>query len=50
MIRADLGEVKREDIEITLQDDVLTLKRERRLEETREDEKQYRVESFYGKP
>ena len=48
LIKADLPEVKREDVDITLENDILTLKGERRLEESREDDKQHRVESFYG--
>jgi len=48
LIKADLPEVKREDVEITLENDILTLKGERRLEESREQDRQHRVESFYG--
>lgn len=48
LIKADLPEVRREDVDITLENDILTLKGERRLEESREEDKQHRVESFYG--
>ena len=48
LIKADLPEVKREDVDITLENGVLTLKGERRSDEARENDKQHRVESFYG--
>lgn len=48
VIKADLPEVKKEDVEITLENGVLTVKGERRTEETKEDEKLHRVETFYG--
>ena len=48
LIKAELPEVKREDVDITLENGILTLKGERRLEESKEEDTQHRVESFYG--
>lgn len=48
LIKADLPEVDREDIHIEITNDRITLKGERKIEETSEDEKQHRIESFYG--
>ena len=48
LIKADLPEVKREDVEVTLENSILTLKGERRMKESKEDDKQLRVESYYG--
>jgi len=48
IIKAELPEVKKEDIEVAIDDGVLTIKGERRLEKRDENEKQHRIESFYG--
>jgi len=48
LIKAELPEVSKEDIEVKVHEGVLTLKGERRMESTSDDEKQHRVESFYG--
>ena len=48
LIKADLPEVKREDVNVALDDGVLTITGERRLEKSSEDEKQHRIEAFYG--
>ncbi len=48
IIKAELPEVKKEDIEVAINDGVLTIKGERRLEKRDESEKQHRIESFYG--
>lgn len=48
LIKADLPEVKKEDVQISLQNGVITLSGERRLEKQQKDENQIRVESFYG--
>jgi HSP20 family protein len=48
LIKADLPEVKKEDVEITIHEGVITIKGERREETTVESEKQHRVESVYG--
>ncbi len=48
IIKAELPEVKKEDISLNVQDGVITIKGERRYEKQDESEKQHRVESFYG--
>jgi HSP20 family protein len=48
LIKADLPEVKKEDIEISVDNGVLTLSGERRVEKSTENEKEHRRESFYG--
>ncbi|MGO9932034.1 MAG: Hsp20/alpha crystallin family protein, partial [Steroidobacteraceae bacterium] len=48
LFRAALPAVKKEDVEITFADGMLTLSGERRQKEERKDEKFYKVESFYG--
>jgi HSP20 family protein len=48
LIKADLPEVRKEDVSITVQDGVLTLSGERRQEKREESEKLHRVERVYG--
>ena len=48
LVRVELPEVKKEDIEVKVHEGVMTIKGERRMEVASEDEKQHRVESFYG--
>lgn len=48
LIRADLPDVEKKDIHIEITNDLITLKGERKVKKTSEDEKQHRVESFYG--
>jgi HSP20 family protein len=48
LIKADLPEVRKEDVSITVQDGVLTLSGERRQEKREETEKMHRVERSYG--
>ncbi len=48
LIKAELPEVKKEDVKITLEDGVITLTGERRHEKEQKDENEIRVESFYG--
>jgi len=48
-IEVDLPGVKKEDISIDVDDNVLTISGERKIEEERKDEEFYRVESVYGK-
>ena len=48
VIKAELPEVRKEDVNITLQDGVLTLTGERKQEKSTDDEKVHRVERFYG--
>lgn len=47
-IRADLPEVKKEDIEITVEAGVLTISGERKVEKSSDNEKEHRRETFYG--
>ena len=49
IIRAELPEVKRENVEVTVHDGVITIKGERRFEKADDSEKQHRIESFYGR-
>jgi len=48
-IKADLPEVKKEDIDIRVENGVLTLSGERRVEKTTDNEREHRREAFYGK-
>jgi len=48
LIKADLPEVRKEDLSVTVQDGVLTLSGERRQEVRAENEKVHRVERAYG--
>ncbi len=48
VIKAELPAVKKEDVDVTVHDGIITIKGERRFEKSDEDEKQHRVESFYG--
>jgi len=48
LIKAELPEVRKEDVSITVQDGVLTLSGERRQEKREEAEKLHRVERSYG--
>jgi HSP20 family protein len=48
-IKVDLPEVKKEDIEVKVENGVLTLSGERRVEKSTDDEKQHRRETFYGR-
>jgi len=48
LIKADLPEVRKEDVSITVQDGVLTLAGERRQEKRGDGEKLHRVERGYG--
>ena len=49
LIKAELPGVERDDIDIQLENDVLTLTGERKLEETKDTDKTHRVERFYGR-
>ncbi len=49
LIKADLPQVKKEDIDISVENGVLTLSGERRVEKSTEDEKEHRRETFYGR-
>ncbi len=48
-IEMDLPGIKKDDIEITTEDNVLTISGERKLKEEAKDEEYYKVESAYGK-
>lgn len=48
LIKAELPEVKKEDVKVTLDDGVITIAGERRHEKEQKDEFEIRVESFYG--
>jgi HSP20 family protein len=48
VIKAELPEVRKEDVSITVQDGVLTLSGERKQEKREDTEKVHRVERFYG--
>jgi HSP20 family protein len=48
VIKAELPEVKKEDVKITLQDGVITISGERKYSKEDKDENTLRVESFYG--
>ena len=48
LIKAELPEVKKEDVKVTLQDGVLTIQGERRQEKEEKDKKFHRVERSYG--
>lgn len=47
-IKADLPEVKKDDIDVSVSNGVLTLSGERRYEKSTEDEKEHRRETFHG--
>jgi HSP20 family protein len=49
LIKAELPGVDRDDIDIHLENEVLTITGERKLEETKETDKTHRVERFYGR-
>lgn len=49
LIKAELPGVKRDDIDVNLENDVLTITGERKLEEAKETDKTHRVERFYGR-
>ena len=48
LIKAELPEVEKKDVEVTVNDGVITIRGERRYERTDDSEKQHRLESFYG--
>jgi HSP20 family protein len=48
IIKAELPEVRKEDVSITVQDGVLTLAGERKQEKRDEQEKVHRIERYYG--
>jgi HSP20 family protein len=48
LIKAELPEVSKEDVKVTVDENVITISGERRKEAEHQDEKAHRVESFYG--
>jgi HSP20 family protein len=48
LIKAELPEVKKEDVKVTFEQGMLTISGERRQEKKQKDENEIRVESFYG--
>jgi HSP20 family protein len=48
VIKADLPEVKKEDVKISLENGVITVTGERRREKEHKEENEIRVETFYG--
>lgn len=48
VIKADLPEVKKEDVKISLENGVITVTGERRREREHKEENEIRVETFYG--
>ena len=48
LIKAELPEVSKEDVKVTVDEDVITISGERRKEAEHKDEKVHRIESFYG--
>lgn len=48
VIKAELPEVKKEDVKVTFEQGLLTVSGERRKEKKQKEENQIRVESFYG--
>lgn len=48
LIKAELPEVKKEDVKVTFEQGMLTISGERRQEQKQKNENEIRVESFYG--
>lgn len=48
VIKTELPEVSKEDVKVTVDENVITISGERRKEAAHEDEKVHRIESFYG--
>jgi HSP20 family protein len=48
LIKAELPEVDKKDVEVTVHEGVITIRGERKYERSHESEKQHRLESFYG--
>jgi HSP20 family protein len=48
LVKADLPEVKKEDVKVTVENGVLTLSGERRFEKEEKDKKYHRLERSYG--
>ena len=48
LIKAELPEVGKEDVKVTVNEDVITISGERRKEVEQQNERVHRIESFYG--
>lgn len=48
VIRAELPAVKKDDVQVTFEDGLITIKGERKQQKEDKNEKYHRVESFYG--
>jgi HSP20 family protein len=48
LVKADLPEVKKEDVKVTVEDGVLIITGERKLEKEEKDKKYHRIERSYG--
>ena len=48
IIKAELPEVSKDDIEVKLNEGVITIKGERRMDNSSDDEQHHRIEAFYG--
>ena len=48
LVKADLPEVKKEDVAVTVEDGVLTIRGERKFEKEEKDKKYHRIERSYG--
>jgi len=48
LIRASLPAVKKEDVNVTVEDGMLTVSGERRQQQQQKDEKFHKIENFYG--
>ena len=48
LIKAELPEVSKEDVKVTVDENVITISGERRKEAEHKDERVHRIESFYG--
>jgi len=48
VVSADLPAVRREDVKVTIENNVLSIQGERRLEKTAEEETEHRRETFHG--
>lgn len=48
LIKAELPEVEKKDIDVSVHDGVITIRGERRLETREDKEKHHRIESLYG--
>ena len=49
LIKAELPEVSKEDVKVTVEENVISISGERRKEAEHQNEKSHRVESFYGR-